>query len=973
MLSLFRVVALLSLVVPLSADGLLPPLTGAQNAAAARIIRGFKTNPKGPFLRIRWFCNDGTVHPPSPPPCSDRGGGVQHAELSPQALSLRQWNIDAGTILTGLPFTELFDVARDHHRMRELVLERYLVDIDGGWIYRRANAYRGTRQVEDEEEAGRNFLIRLLSDPQWVGRHYFLANQVVSVVPHGIPDSLVKRIRTLATVIADQEPRFQPLRAKIHSAPDNSDLAAVEQFARVNTTSPTVSNLLAELQARMREERAGNNVAARLPVLEQSLRDPGLRSIVDTFAGALREGSDSARLFSAGAALTVEIEKLVTSSSNGNRNLELLDFNLLVQETAFHSKVPMQSATRLELLRHLRDHLRYSVGAGLLSSRQYASLEREIATLEAVKEVNAHTWYNGIRYLARASEWIRATAARDFGPVSRLYSGFEPAARSLVDHLIRGSVALPLASHLERLVDDANKSVGIRHSILGVPSAGVVGLNPGMASGRLDLIAPNRPAGGSVDPRGIYVIPETVSDLKPMAGILSLDSGNMLSHTQLLAANLGIPNATVPSSLLPVLEKSRGREVFFAVTPKGVVVLRDRVNLSEAERKLLERPVVKKRIMLDTSRVNLAETRLVTLAEIGTRDSGVISGPKAANLGQLAQYFPGEVAPGLVIPFGVYWEHINRVLPGDREPLSKQISSAYAQADRMRKAGAASGDVERFIYPKLAYFRKRIRSMPLLPSFEKMLADRARRLFGEDGSYGVFVRSDTNAEDLPQFTGAGLNLTVPNRVGMKNILAALREVWASPFSERAYAWRSRILDGGDRVYPSVILMRAVASEKSGVIATVNLETWNTRESTVNTSEGVSAVVDGGVAESLLLLPDGGVKLLQEARGPFRRQLAPGGGFVNVPVSGDDTVLKPEDIACVRKLVEEVKAKYPAARTERGDLLPWDIEFGFENGNLRLFQIRPLVRSQEYKMLELLASIDGAGDRNGSVRLDEGLR
>ena len=82
----------------------------------------------------------------------------------------------------------------------------------------------------------------------------------------------------------------------------------------------------------------------------------------------------------------------------------------------------------------------------------------------------------------------------------------------------------------------------------------------------------------------------------------------------------------------------------------------------------------------------------------------------------------------------------------------------------------------------------------------------------------MFVRSDTNAEDLPEFTGAGLNLTVPNQVGTQQIIQAIKNVWASPFTERAYDWRSRFLIGSEQVYPSVILMRAVPSDKSGVIA-----------------------------------------------------------------------------------------------------------------------------------------------------------
>ena len=52
---------------------------------------------------------------------------------------------------------------------------------------------------------------------------------------------------------------------------------------------------------------------------------------------------------------------------------------------------------------------------------------------------------------------------------------------------------------------------------------------------------------------------------------------------------------------------------------------------------------------------------------------------------------------------------------------------------------------------------------------------------------GVFVRSDTNVEDLPGFTGAGLNLTLPNVVGFDALTAAISRVWASPFTARAFA------------------------------------------------------------------------------------------------------------------------------------------------------------------------------------------
>ena len=165
-----------------------------------------------------------------------------------------------------------------------------------------------------------------------------------------------------------------------------------------------------------------------------------------------------------------------------------------------------------------------------------------------------------------------------------------------------------------------------------------------------------------------------------------------------------------------------------------------------------------------------------------------------------------------------------------------------------------------------------------------------------------------------------------------------------------------------------MLLRSVPSDKSGVIATVNLET-GADDITVNVSEGVSAVVDGGVAESLLLKSDGSVRLLEQARGTYRKMLRPGGDFQNVPVSGNDTVLMPDEIRQLRAMVAEVKRRYPPAHTARGDVLPWDIEFGFEKGQLRLFQIRPLARYQEQQTLEALSRLDATEKPSEKVRLD----
>ena len=72
-------------------------LTGPFQAAAElpsretrrQWIKEMKTSPRGPFTRIRWFCEDGSVLAPKAYACKDHGGGVQHGEWSSRVKQLR--------------------------------------------------------------------------------------------------------------------------------------------------------------------------------------------------------------------------------------------------------------------------------------------------------------------------------------------------------------------------------------------------------------------------------------------------------------------------------------------------------------------------------------------------------------------------------------------------------------------------------------------------------------------------------------------------------------------------------------------------------------------------------------------------------------------------------------------------------------------------------------------------------------------
>ena len=180
----------------------------------------------------------------------------------------------------------------------------------------------------------------------------------------------------------------------------------------------------------------------------------------------------------------------------------------------------------------------------------------------------------------------------------------------------------------------------------------------------------------------------------------------------------------------------------------------------------------------------------------------------------------------------------------------------------------------------------------LRPAMEQVL--------GGEGGYGVFVRSDTNVEDLSGFTGAGLNLTVPNVVGFERAMRALSDVWASPYSARAYGWRQMHMAEPQHVYTSVLLLKSVPAEKSGVLVTADVDSGDPSWLSVAVNEGVGGAVDGQLAESLRIhRATGAVRLLTSATAPKQRVLLPQGGVSQVPASGAEAVLSPSEIQALR--------------------------------------------------------------------------
>jgi len=784
-------------------------------------IQEMKQSPRGPFQRIRWFCNDGTIHPPNPYPCGDRGGGRQHGEWSDRTKILRAQGYYIANVLADIDPRDFVSQQNYEEILKQIILEQFLVSADDGWILREARYYRGALQAEGEEKNGKRILLALLEDPRWSDALFPVLREAVRFLPHGRKGAPFTEMRQLARTIAEKDIGFEPLRTKIHVKPDAGDAERVRAYAAQEGNAEILEEyrkLAATIDEVYRPEEMGPEILLLADRLKNTGAAVDLRRNASLLSG---KGDFSARLDAAGQLLAALRENLTLSGDPG-RMLALLDESLWLEHEALTCGKELlenlPGSSRRERLSWLQSISASLYGIGLISGRQWGALKESFARLNTTP-LFLRGYKQELDYFSLVPRWAQRCLGFHFSETMDHLSAIEPLASYYVHDRLRGSPLILFTAVLDSLMEDADRLLGIRHELFGTTlNGGLSGLNPGLARGALRLLrrGQNQP---KHDNRGIYVLPATTADLPPVAGMITAGMGNSLSHVNLLARNLGIPNAAVDEKLLPRLAAKEGQRVVLAVSPGGVVQLQeDNPGWDEVFRR--EKTPRDNFIQPDLEKLDIENREFIPLNKLRASDSGRIAGPKAANLGELKHHYPEAVTDGLVIPFGVFRALLDQPVEPGGPSVFHWMRDEYA---RLRSLEGKPHLQERETSDFLKRMRDWIINADPGAGFREGLREAMARTFGADGTYGVFVRSDTNVEDLPAFTGAGLNLTVPNVVGFQNVLDAVARVWASPFTDRAYGWRQSHMVHPEHVYVSVLLMKSVPSEKSGVMVTADLE------------------------------------------------------------------------------------------------------------------------------------------------------
>lgn len=934
---------------------LLMPAQKVENNQLKSLVGQFKKESKGPYKDIRWFCKDGSIRSPQDR-CPD--GGVQRARYKDEVVSLGESNhIYLGQILTTTGLAAFWDEDHFHSRLKQYQLQSFLFRSDDGWILRKAQFYRGAFQAEDEEAWGIEFFNWLLNDDAKIAQNFYLIREAVKDIPHAGDDNKTLLIRSLSREISDSVPSFLNIRIKIHGQPEAADMIAVKKYRDNNQRNLNDIQLkkMGELISHMESVYQPANLASIKASLKNIPKadEPGLS--IDAFIRHYNTFTAKEKIKELSKTIFVIRENMASVKKSTDR-LALMDASVKMEEILFREIVSWENKTLEDLLEKIYYLGLASAGCGYIEMWEWEKLKPvlfpPVSTAFSLENLNER-----LEVSRRMLEWSAGMARGIYKDVVALYAGFEPLVYGFNDDRIRSSLLLYLGDCVSELGEFIAKEVNLSNKVMDIKGQSHIrGINPGYAMG--ELVVVNEVSSETIiNGDKIYVFNHPPADLKPIAGIATVSEGNMVSHVQLLARNLGIPNAVVSADNLEELKKHNGQMIFYAVSNKGTVIMKPVDQMSGEEKKLFEtKKRIEEKITVPVSRIDLKQTKVINLRNLNAAHSGIQCGPKAANLGQLKLMFPESVVEGIVIPFGVFKQHMDQLIPGKNISYWMFLNDIFKASGSMRQQGNTQEEIDAYTLKQLEILRNDIKSMALLPDFVADLQKSFATVLGKNmGEIPVFLRSDTNMEDLKDFTGAGLNLSIFNVVGEEKILQGIKDVWVSPYSERSYKWRQSYLLNPENVYPSILVIPSVDVDYSGVVITKGILNNSDKDLTIAFSRGAGGAVDGQAAESYLLQADGTNVLLSPSREPSFNKLPLQGGIVKKYASFQNPILSTNNLDQMRTFSKQINIKM-ASSLNANTAGPHDIEMGFKDNKIWLFQIRPFVENKHAKRSEYLESI-----------------
>ncbi|PKN44820.1 MAG: hypothetical protein CVU59_10705, partial [Deltaproteobacteria bacterium HGW-Deltaproteobacteria-17] len=406
-------------------------------------------------------------------------------------------------------------------------------------------------------------------------------------------------------------------------------------------------------------------------------------------------------------------------------------------------------------------------------------------------------------------------------------------------------------------------------------------LNPGIAYGTLRLLTPEALEASVVSYTDILLLTRLPNNLPVVGGTITEELQTPLAHVNVAARNRGTPNMALrDASADPRIAPFVGRLVRFEVRDDGFTLTE--TTLAEAEAFWASRngdPLVPD--------FDLERSGLPRFDELAFADSLSV-GVKAANLAELHRLLPEATSDGFAVPFRYYQEFT----------LAAVVDAAGCEAARAACVAGGRGDsacdgarrlcltltdppISLDGYLRLMLADASFRSDAGLrdavldgvrfhflsgtvdPAFGAQLDARVAELFG---GARVKLRSSTNSEDLPNFSGAGLYSSFGAQAeGEEAASRVIRRTWASVWNRDAFEERAFWNIDHLAVKMGVAVNIAFTDEAAnGVIITQNIADRTVAGMYVNVQLGEISVTNpegGALPEVFSIVPDpaGGIQ------------------------------------------------------------------------------------------------------------------
>jgi len=236
---------------------------------------------------------------------------------------------------------------------------------------------------------------------------------------------------------------------------------------------------------------------------------------------------------------------------------------------------------------------------------------------------------------------------------------------------------------------------------------------------------------------------------------------------------------------------------------------------------------------------------------------------------------------------------------------------------------------------------------------EQAIREAVSKIEQESNSQSFAIRSSATAEDLPDASFAGQQETILNVSGVDNILASIKEVFASLYNDRAISYRAHQGFEHMGVYLSVGVQKMVRSDlaQAGVMFTMDTESGFDQVVFITSAYGLGeTVVQGAVNPDEFYVHKEALKADRPAI--LRRNL--GAKAVKMVYSDGEELVTTERVSREMRLTfsltddEVLELARTALKIEEHYGMPMDIEWAKdgESGELYVVQARPeTVRSQ----------------------------